>query len=210
MSRLSEKLTENLATNNEEHGNLCKNIDSFYIKIMNKLYRDLQLLTCCSISSNSLYKETLNPIYLHASNNSDIFLILKVNRKVKQCSSKRILTKRNVCLGYFQQGYHLWITSDSILYCYFLYSTQILLHIETCISNVHICNLFSMSCPLTRFSDAVIRFEGSYTFPHIFIFNVCHFAILHSGKYFILLLDIEFICLVFRLLLKGKLVSLPL
>lgn len=85
-------------------------------------------------------------------------------------------------LGYFQQGYPLWITFDCILYCYFLYTTQILLHIETCMSHVYIYNLFSMSCPLTSFSDAVIRFEGSYTFPHIFIFNVFHSTISLLGE----------------------------
>lgn len=50
MSRFSEKLTGNLATNNEEHGNLCKNIDFYYIKIMNKHYKDLQLLTVSAVS----------------------------------------------------------------------------------------------------------------------------------------------------------------
>lgn len=65
------------------------NTDFIFIRIMKKHYKGLQLMTFCSISSNSLYKEAFNTIYLNLSNNSNVFLIPKVNRKVKQCSSKR-------------------------------------------------------------------------------------------------------------------------
>lgn len=88
MSNFSEKLKGNLATNNEMHGNLCKKID-LYQNSEQTLQRSAITDFFCTISSNSLIKETLNPIYLNVSNNSNVFIILKVNAKVKQCNSKR-------------------------------------------------------------------------------------------------------------------------
>lgn len=50
MLNFSKKLTGHLATKNEVQGNLYKNIDLFYIRIMNKHYKGLQLLTVSTIS----------------------------------------------------------------------------------------------------------------------------------------------------------------